>query len=81
MKRIHATFGLAAIVAVAGCTSIPTGPSKMALPGTERRSRSSALMTQNARPMRFTRSAARQQKRLRVTRQYVVRPSGPPSEQ
>jgi len=34
MKKISATAGLAAIVALAGCTSIPTGPSTMALPGT-----------------------------------------------
>jgi hypothetical protein len=34
MKKIHATFGAVAILVLGGCTSIPTGPSKLALPGT-----------------------------------------------
>ncbi len=34
MRKIHATFGALVILVLGGCTSIPTGPSKLALPGT-----------------------------------------------
>lgn len=34
MKPLHASIGLAAILVLGGCASIPTGPSQMALPGT-----------------------------------------------
>ena len=34
MKPLHVTIGLAAVLVLGGCATIPTGPSTMALPGT-----------------------------------------------